>query len=130
MEYVKTLLSPKPQNLSPMPRHTIIPLATMSNRTSYTLTSGASGNCIVICNPRGAFFPTYAISASMAGFNYLATNTAAGDLVYQGATLYPGPFAPQTANMVQQALDSCQISFVNTLPALTSSGSLVRSVFY
>lgn len=113
-----------------MPRHTIIPLATMSNRTSYTLTSGASGNCVVICNPRGAFFPTYAISAAMGTYNYLSVNTAAGDLAYQGATLYGGPFASQTANIVLQGIDTCQISFVNTMPALTSSGSLVRTIFY
>lgn len=113
-----------------MPRHTIIPLSTMSNRTSYTLTSGASGNCVVICNPRGAFYGTYAITANMSVFNYLSVNTAAGDLAFQGATLFPGPFNTQVANIVQQGLDSCQISFINTMPALTSSGSLVRTVFY
>lgn len=46
------------------------------------------------------------------------------------ALKYPGPFVGQAANMIGYALDTLNISFLNTEAPLAVKGKVVVSIFY
>lgn len=45
-------------------------------------------------------------------------------------SLLNGPFSAQAASISDYLIDLLNVSFINTLPALTSSGKLTASIFY
>lgn len=81
-------------------------------------------------SPQGAIYPTFVPSAAFGVYPFAAMSSSNTNLVYNGATVYPGPFNPQIANMIGYLPDQCKVTFQCTQSALNASGRIYSGIFY
>lgn len=63
-------------------------------------------------------------------YPFASMSTSNTGIVYNGATLYAGPFANQTANIVAGFPDQLKTSFICTQNALNAAGKVTVGLYY
>lgn len=105
-------------------------MAQLQNTTEIQCTSGVSGTFQLIVCPEAAFNqPLFGVPTFQYPNFYTWTNVNS-TTPFVGTTVGGGPFINQLNVCMSAGVDVCNLRFLNTLPALTSSGKLTVSVFY
>jgi len=99
------------------------------NTTQYTLTSSPAGTASIVVCPQSLFSPA-PVSNLITFYPYVNINNVNPLTPLANAITFPGPFASQESTTSLKAPDICNVRFINTMNALTSSGKAIISVFY
>lgn len=102
----------------------------LQNCTEVQCTSGVSGTFQIIITPEAAFNPATFGSPTLNLPNFYSWTNVNITTPMTGNTVQGGPFNNQLPICMSAGVDVCNVRFLNTLPALTSSGKLTVSVFY
>lgn len=104
-------------------------MAKFMNTTQYTVTSSPAGTASIVVCPQSLFSPV-PVGNPLAYYPYVNINNVNPSTPYANSIMSPGPFASQDSTTSLKAPDLCNVRFINTMNALTSSGKAIISVFY
>lgn len=102
----------------------------MATTIEYPVTTGPDGSCFVIVNPFNAHLPAAVVDGTYLPFTIVSPTAFPYNNLPANTTNTNGPFFGQSANMVNYAVDTCSLSFIDTEAALSCKGKLTVSMFY